>query len=319
LLSIPRMRTRPSPLSSSDEIPTSGDSALALLSGSERQPKRFVVPHLKLQTRHGEIALRQTAGQRLPILLLHGGGLCKEIFNRQLESSLGNQHHVIAIDLPGHGASRDAIDPGRTYSIVGLADLALEVLEKLDIDTAVVVGVSLGGLVALEMIQTFPGLIGVGVTGVPIASLQSRLQSDLAEFDLIGESGSSTEREERFLFRCFGDYDANAFREAVSRVDPKFLQLIAAEMRSGNHRWATSEDLVNIPVLAITGSNGPVANTGRASGGQRAQSRFSIMQSGPAPYLQVPEIYKHILGRFMSRMVKRERQKLASPHTWYGG
>jgi hypothetical protein len=95
--------------------------------------------------------------------------------------------------------------------------------------------------------------------------------------------------------------------------------MIAAEMQSGNDYWPTAEDIVKVPLLAITGSNGPVTNTGRASSGQRAQGCFSIMQSGPAPYLQVPEIYNHILERFMSRMVKRERQKLASPDTWYGG
>jgi pimeloyl-ACP methyl ester carboxylesterase len=173
------MRIRPAPRSSSDEFPTSVDSAIPLLHGSEPQPRRFADTHLMLQTRHCEISLTQTAGRRLPILMLHGGGLSKEIFDRQLESSLGNQHRVIAIDLPGHGSSGNAIDPGRTYSIEGLADLALEVLEKLDIDTAVVVGVSLGGLVALQMIQTFPGLIGIGVTGVSIASLQSRTSRSL--------------------------------------------------------------------------------------------------------------------------------------------
>ncbi len=288
------MRIRPAPRRSSDEIATSVDSTLPLLNGADWRPKRSTVPHLLLQTRHGQISLTQTAGQRLPILLLHGGGLCKEIFNRQLGSSLGSQHRVIAIDFPGHGASGNAIDPARTYSIKGLADLALEVLENLDIDTAVVVGVSLGGLVALEMIQTFPGLIGVGVTGIPHAPLPR----DLPEFDLIAGSGSAPEREQRFLSRSFGDFDATAFHNAVSRADPEFLRMITGEMQSRDMCWPTIRDIVDIPVIAITGSDGPATNTDSNADGQRAQSRFSIMQSGPAPYLQVPEIYNHILERF---------------------
>ena len=115
-----------------------------------------------------DISVRQTLGKKLPILLLHAGGLCKETFDRQLESSLGAQHRMIAIDLPGHGASSDAFDPDRTYRIEGLADVALEVLERLDIDDAVVVlAPSLGGWVVLQMIQTFQGLVGLALTDSP--------------------------------------------------------------------------------------------------------------------------------------------------------
>src|SRR6202161_2365364 len=72
-----------------------------------------------ISTSHADISVRQTTGKKLPILLLHGGGLCKETFDRQLESSLGAQYRMIAIDLPGHGASSDAFDPDRTYRIEG--------------------------------------------------------------------------------------------------------------------------------------------------------------------------------------------------------
>jgi pimeloyl-ACP methyl ester carboxylesterase len=311
------MKCRPASRGFSDNTSSEPGQELSLLPSHELQPKA-VAGQLVLSTNHGRIALRQTAGQRLPILFLHGGGLCKEIFDRQLESSLGNQHRMIAIDLPGHGESTDAPDPRRSYSVEGLADLALEVLERLEIDTAVVVGVSLGGRVALELARTFPGLIGIGVTGVPISS-RSHSPLELAEFGLAGELPAPEERIERFLRLSFGDVDASAFRAPVARADQKCLDMVTAELRSGSGHWPTSRDIANIPILSIAGANGLATTPGREFESRRAQSRFSIIQSGPAPFIQVPEIYNHILGRFMARMVRRESQILSSPSTWYGG
>src|SRR3984957_953809 len=146
-----------------DDFPRPAVSALSAVpfEGVETRPWY----HPMISTSHADISVRQTKGKKLPILLLHGGGLCKETFDRQLESSLGAQYRMIAIDLPGHGASSDAFDPDRPYRIEGLADLALEVLECLGIDNAVVVGASLGGWVGLQMLQTFPGLVGLTLTG----------------------------------------------------------------------------------------------------------------------------------------------------------
>jgi pimeloyl-ACP methyl ester carboxylesterase len=252
-------------------------------------------------------------------LLLHGGGLCKEIFTHQLESGLGSQHRVIAIDFPGHGESEDATDPKRAYSVAGLADVALQVLEGLDIDAAVVVGVSLGGRVALELIQTYPGLIGLCLTGVPLASARARSIVELPEFDLVGAPGYADERMNEFLRRALGEVDVSPFRSGVRRADQTCLRMIAEQLRAAVDGWPTAEEVAKTPVLGIGGTNNPVLNTGRESGGRRAQSRFTIVQSGPAPYLQVPEIFNNILGSFMTRMVRRERQMAAAPHTWYGG
>jgi pimeloyl-ACP methyl ester carboxylesterase len=61
--------------------------------------------------------------------MLHGNSSCKEAFDRQLNGALGDEFRLIAIDLPGHGASSDAADPNRTYSFPGYAEAAIAVLE----------------------------------------------------------------------------------------------------------------------------------------------------------------------------------------------
>ena len=120
-----------------------------------------------IRTSHGEIALCETSGAGIPVLLIHGNSSCKEVFSGQLESELGEAYRLIAIDLPGHGASADAADPARSYSIPGYASLAVEVLEQLKISEVVVFGWSLGGHIAIEMMPLFPGMIGLAIAGAP--------------------------------------------------------------------------------------------------------------------------------------------------------
>ena len=74
-------------------------------------------------TSHGEISVVESSGTGLPVVMIHGNSSCKEVFARQLESPLADKYRMIAFDLPGHGASQDAVDPARTYSMPGYADV----------------------------------------------------------------------------------------------------------------------------------------------------------------------------------------------------
>lgn len=276
-----------------------------------------------ISTSHADISVRQTPGKKLPILLLHGGGLCKETFDRQLESSLGAQHRMIAIDLPGHGASSDAFDPNRTYRIEGLADVALEVLEGLGIDNAVVVGASLGGWVGLQMLQTFPGLVGLTLTGT-LPSDRGRPVS-VPEFLEVGRPGEGEPTDDEagaFLRRSLGDLSGAPFARAVKRTDARATKRIGDDIRSNaGELWPVAASASATPIMVVNGARGVRTEFGEAAAAEArsALTHYAIPHAGPAPFLDVPMIYNHLLERFMQRMARRERQLLASPTLWYGG
>jgi pimeloyl-ACP methyl ester carboxylesterase len=276
-----------------------------------------------ISTSHADISVRQTTGKKLPILLLHGGGLCKETFDRQLESSLGAQYRMIAIDLPGHGASSDAFDPERTYRVEGLADVALEVLECLGIDNAVVVGASLGGWVGLQMLQTFPGLVGLSLTETPRGDRATPLRAP--EFLEVGRSGEDEPTDDEvgaFLRRSLGDLSAASFARAVKRTDARATKLIGDDLRSNvRELWPVAASASPTPIMVVNGAHGVRTESGAAApaGARSALTHYAIPHAGPAPFLEVPMIYNHLLERFMQRMARRERQLLASPTLWYGG
>ena len=116
-------------------------------------------------TSAGALRLTQSDGPGMPILMLHGTGSCRAVFGRQLESRLARQHRLIAVDLPGHGESGNASDV-LTYSLRGLAGVMKEIVERLELDRFAILGWSLGGHVAMEMIG-HPRLAGLMVCGAP--------------------------------------------------------------------------------------------------------------------------------------------------------
>jgi pimeloyl-ACP methyl ester carboxylesterase len=81
-----------------------------------------------LRTSHGLIWIEQSDHGELPVLLIHGNSSCLEVFRYQIDGLLGRQNRLIAFDLPGHGRSSDAIDPARTYTLPGFADVSREIL-----------------------------------------------------------------------------------------------------------------------------------------------------------------------------------------------
>lgn len=96
----------------------------------------------------------------VPILLIHGVGLCAESWLPLVEKLRGN-FDVIAIDLPGHGQS-----PALTQTIgsVCLSDYLRKITqfaEELSLDRFIVCGHSLGALIAIEMAATNPHVAGL--------------------------------------------------------------------------------------------------------------------------------------------------------------
>ena len=83
------------------------------------------------------------AGSGAPLVLLHAFPLDRTMWEPQL-AALAGMARVIAPDLPGFGESPPAV-----FTVDGAADMVAELLAALDIPTAAVGGLSMGGYVAL--------------------------------------------------------------------------------------------------------------------------------------------------------------------------
>ena len=87
------------------------------------------------------------------LLLIHGFPLCRKMWRPQFNCIPEAGFRLIAPDLRGFGES-DA--PDGPYSIDLFADDVVELLDHLEIDRAVVGGMSMGGYVLFNLLDRYP-------------------------------------------------------------------------------------------------------------------------------------------------------------------
>ncbi len=120
-----------------------------------------------IQLGTARLAYYESAGRGPAVVFIHGNSFSGLAFSRQFESPLGEKYRLVAIDLPGHGASAWAEDPGARYTMAAYAEVLSAAAGKLGLDDGVFVGWSLGGHIVLEASGALKKARGFMVFGAP--------------------------------------------------------------------------------------------------------------------------------------------------------
>lgn len=96
-------------------------------------------------------------GRGRPVVLLHGNSEDHHAFDAVVPL-LAPYARLVGIDSPGHGAS--PMPPDGRLTIAGMAETVAEVMGRLGLEGADVVGFSDGANIALEICLRRPGVIG---------------------------------------------------------------------------------------------------------------------------------------------------------------
>jgi pimeloyl-ACP methyl ester carboxylesterase len=108
------------------------------------------------KTRVGDVELYyETAGQGPPIVFIHGLGSSTRDWDRQVEY-FSKHFRVIVFDVRGHGRSDR---PSGPYSVPLFARDTAELIRSLEGAPAHVVGVSMGGMIGLQLAIDSPELV----------------------------------------------------------------------------------------------------------------------------------------------------------------
>jgi pimeloyl-ACP methyl ester carboxylesterase len=97
----------------------------------------------------------ERTGSGPPLLLLHGLGSSGEDWEHQV-AFLSDRYDVIVPDFRGHGHSSK---PSGPYSIEQFGSDIVTLIEELNTDPLVLVGISLGGMVAFQIAAERPDLV----------------------------------------------------------------------------------------------------------------------------------------------------------------
>lgn len=118
-----------------------------------------------------------------PLVLIHGWSCDRRFLAPQAEH-FRRQHRVVSPDLRGHGESDAPVQP---YTIEGFTDDVVWLMARLGVGRAVLVGHSMGGVVALDLAARRPdlvaGLVLLDAPVAPIPRVHDRVGPYLATLD----------------------------------------------------------------------------------------------------------------------------------------
>ena len=241
----------------------------------------------------------RTGVGKSPLILLHGltaNGLCWTAIAHELEG----EYDVIMPDFRGHGQS-SAPDYGYRYDdhandVVGL-------MNGLGISPTVLIGHSMGGLVAAVVASHYPALIRGLILADPtfISSKQQRevRDSDVADQHKRVLNGSLAELVEdlktkhpqrslstiELIARARLETSMSAF-DVLTPPNPDYMQLVSS---------------IDIPTLVVIGENGVVSSEVAAEL-QRANPKLQvekIPKAGHGIHYDQPERFAAIVKSFL--------------------
>jgi 3-oxoadipate enol-lactonase len=254
---------------------------------------------------HGSKFFYKLEGSGPPVVLIHGLGADHRLFDGPVKDCLLEDHQVLAMDLRGHGKSTRA---GKFYSTELFARDVEAMMEALGIRSAVVIGISMGGAVAMKL-----------------AARESRRVSRLVLIDTWARCDEAARA-------CFDEWiAASGHDEQVLRrivlirtatvqfvdANPDFVALFNQTWPSVSGRAfvksclacaehdATGElGKIRAETLVMTGSRDilvpPIHGRQVTSGIGQASFRV-IKGGGHVPWLDEPDAFVRTLRRFLSK------------------
>ena len=192
------------------------------------------VPHTSV--RDLDIAFIDSGGEGSPVVLIHGLSSYMGFWEHQVEA-LAKNHRVLALDLPGYGASSR---PDAPCTPPWYADVVAEWMFAVGLDQASVVGHSMGGQVAMELALRHPERVGRLVLSAPAGfeDFSPGTASFVKSFWTESRAMESSEEQVRanFVAMVFNQHDEGVERLIQERVrlglSPRFAGTSVAVARS---------------------------------------------------------------------------------------
>lgn len=145
------------------------------------------MPQSTIPLHYVEHGAGQQAAGAVPVILLHGFPLNGAMWD-DLVPALADRYRVIVPDLRGHGQT--AVPPG-PYEMADHAADVVALLDRLGIEQAAVVGLSMGGYVALQLLTQWPERFSAAVLADAMGrdDGEERRKARVAQADVIRTQG----------------------------------------------------------------------------------------------------------------------------------
>lgn len=210
------------------------------------------VPHIKASD-GVELSYSTQGPSGTPVVLLHGWACNSGDWSWTVDS-LCAAHQVIAPDLRGHGGSSTLADD---FSAHRFALDVVELLDHLGLDRVILVGHSLGGLIASEVAIRWPdrvrGLVaidpayGLASNATPISELVAAFRGDACYESVVAAFGMLEGPDTPDFLRALHRFNA------VATPAPVIAEAVAAMVNDDGWYGQTAEELTArlCPILSV--------------------------------------------------------------------
>jgi 3-oxoadipate enol-lactonase len=237
------------------------------------------------------------------LLLIHCLGGSLELWSAQ--APLASSLRLLAYDLRGQGES---VAHETEYSIADLADDAVHLLDALSIDSASIVGLSMGGLVAQAVAAHFPERVERLVLAHSTAFFPSAAAASLRERakraergELAAIAGEAMQRTLTDGFRERNPAEVARLQGIFGRTSPNAFAMACRAMANFDGRAALAE--IRAPALVIGGDSDPISppDLARSLAGGIAGSRLVFLPAVHLSNIERPADFNQIVMDFVLR------------------
>lgn len=238
------------------------------------------------------------------VLFLHGLGATSASWQLQFQPLADAGYRILAPDMRGFG--RSSYPGGANNSEIMAAD-TIKFLQRLEIGTCHVIGISMGGTIALQTVLMKPGFAESLILTNTFAKLRPKGVATwifygirLAMVHVIGIQKQATYVANRLFPQPEQGELRNEFTKQVRQANQKGYR---STMRSYS-QYDLSDQLreINVPTLIITGENDSVVppDVQAELANNIPNSRHVLIQnSGHAVSVERPTIYNKIILNFL--------------------
>jgi len=235
-----------------------------------------------------------------PLLFIHGW-CCDHGYWRDQIPEFTQRHHVVAVDLRGMGESDK---PEQDYDIAGFADDVAWLIRKIGLDRPVLIGHSMGGVIALKLLREHADLARAAVF---VDSYMAPLSADLQP--LVGQMleglKSPAYRDvasnfiSNFLFRA--ESPSQLRDEVVKRMTSAPQRLMHPALASTLSEENFPAGALPVPSLFVRAATLPATEEQLAE----RYPGLEVVSVDAAHFVQMekPQEFNAILSRFLEKVV----------------
>ena len=228
--------------------------ALALISFSFGAATTAAPETGKIQVGDGVAISYTSEGRGDPAIVFIHGWTCDHTHWRLQIPEFRKSFRVIAIDLPGHGAS---VADRKSWSIDGLGADVATLVRGLGLEHVVLVGHSMGGPVALAAAPKLRGILWGIVAVDSVQNVEFIAPSDVVSRILKSFEDDFEAAWTRFMSGFFADPDSQILKSILEKpygFDQKAARLLLADYNRFDSKLALAA--AGVPVRAINAADG---------------------------------------------------------------